>query len=43
MTWFEWLSALTRWAHVIAAIMWIGDSLLFMWIDSHLSRDPKGR
>jgi uncharacterized membrane protein len=43
VTWLEWLSALTRWAHVIAAITWIGDSLLFMWIDSHLSRDPKGR
>lgn len=23
--------------------MWIGDSLLFMWIDSHLRADPEGR
>jgi uncharacterized membrane protein len=39
----EWLTFLARWIHVIAAIMWIGDSLLFMWIDSHLSADPQSR
>lgn len=39
----EWLNVLLRWAHVIAAIMWIGDSLLFMWIDSHLHPDPERR
>src|SRR5712692_7647304 len=39
----EWLGLLVRWAHVIAGIMWIGDSLLFMWIDSHLTPDPQGR
>ncbi|MBI3975028.1 MAG: urate hydroxylase PuuD [Armatimonadetes bacterium] len=39
----EWLSLLLRWIHVIAGIMWIGDSLLFMWIDSHLHPDPQGR
>src|SRR3989442_7314517 len=39
----EWLSLLLRWIHVIAGIMWIGDSLLFMWIDSHLAPDPQGR
>ncbi len=39
----EWVSLLLRWIHVIAGIMWIGDSLLFMWIDSHLSPDPEGR
>ena len=32
----EWLNLLGRWVHVIAAIMWIGDSFLFMWMDSHL-------
>lgn len=32
----EWLNLALRWAHVIAAIMWIGDSFLFMWLDSHL-------
>lgn len=39
----EWLGILARWIHVIAGIMWIGDSLLFMWIDSHLSPDPHSR
>jgi len=35
----EWLNVLVRWAHVIAAIMWIGDSFLFMWLDSHLTKE----
>ncbi len=39
----EWLGALTRWVHVIAAIMWIGDSLLFMWMDSSLEKPSKPR
>lgn len=39
----EWCRLLLRWIHVIAGIMWIGDSLLFMWIDSHLAPDPRGR
>jgi uncharacterized membrane protein len=43
VTSLDWLSALMRWTHVIAAITWIGDSLLFMWIDSHLMRDPERR
>ncbi len=32
----EWLNLLGRWIHVIAAIMWIGDSFLFMWMDKSL-------
>ena len=32
----EWLGALARWVHVLAAIMWVGDSLLFMWMDASL-------
>jgi len=39
----EWLGLLLRWIHIIAGIMWVGDSLLFMWIDSHLSPDPQRR
>jgi len=39
----EWLSLLVRWVHVIAAIMWIGDSFLFMWLDSHISPATKKR
>jgi uncharacterized membrane protein len=33
----EWLNLALRWAHVIAAIMWIGDSFLFVWLDRTLS------
>lgn len=39
----EWLNLIVRWAHVIAAIMWIGDSFLFMWLDSHLRKPETER
>jgi len=39
----EWLNLLLRWIHVLAAIMWIGDSLLFMWMDSSLSPPSRSR
>ena len=39
----EWLNLLVRWAHVIAAILWVGDSFLFMWLDSHISPATKKR
>jgi uncharacterized membrane protein len=32
----EWLNLLVRWTHVIAGILWIGDSFLFMWMDKSL-------
>jgi uncharacterized membrane protein/cytochrome c551/c552 len=37
----EWLNLIVRWAHVIAAIMWIGDSFLFMWLDSQLRKPER--
>ncbi len=39
----EWLNLLVRTAHIVAAIMWIGDSFLFMWLDSSLSKPKKPR
>jgi len=39
----EWLNLLVRWIHVLAAIMWIGDSFLFMWMDSNLSAPTRPR
>ena len=39
----EWLNLALRWAHVIAAIMWIGDSFLFMWLDSSLAPPSRKR
>lgn len=32
----EWLNLFVRWTHVISAIMWVGSSLFFNWLDSHL-------
>ena len=32
----ESLNLFVRWAHVIAGIMWVGDSFLFMWLDRQL-------
>ena len=29
-----------RWVHLIAGIMWIGNSLLFNWLDRNLERPP---
>jgi uncharacterized membrane protein/plastocyanin len=39
----EWLHLLVRWMHVIAAIMWIGSSIFFNWLDRHIaaSESPK--
>ena len=32
-----------RWLHVIAGIMWIGNSLLFNWLDRSLDQPADGR
>lgn len=34
--WAEWTGVLLRFAHVVAAIMWIGNSLLFTWMELRL-------
>ena len=33
---YEVLDLVGRWIHVIAGIMWIGNSLLFNWLDRSL-------
>ena len=33
---YELLDLLARWVHLIAGIMWIGNSLLFNWLDRTL-------
>jgi uncharacterized membrane protein len=41
---FELLDLIARWVHVIAGIMWIGNSLLFNWLDRSLvPRDELAR
>ncbi len=40
----ELLDLVVRWVHIIAGIMWIGNSLLFNWLDRNLEKDPaKGK
>jgi uncharacterized membrane protein len=34
----ELLDVLLRWAHLIAGIMWIGNSMLFNWLDRNLEK-----
>ncbi len=36
----EWLNLAVRWAHVFAAIMWIGQTYFFTWLDRRF-RDEK--
>ena len=40
----ELLDVVIRWAHLIAGIMWIGNSMLFNWLDRNLvrSKDSDG-
>jgi len=39
---FELLDLTFRWVHVIAGIMWIGNSLLFNWLDRNLRPASRG-
>jgi uncharacterized membrane protein len=42
VTLHEFLDLLVRWVHLIAGIMWIGNSMLFNWLDRNLEK-AKGR
>ncbi len=33
MEWQEWAAAITRWAHIFAGILWIGQTWYFTWLD----------
>ena len=37
----EWLNLLARWIHVFAAIMWVGSTYYFTWLDGRLSEEEK--
>ena len=43
MEWRELLDLVFRWMHVIAGIMWIGNSLLWNWIDRNLEPSRQGK
>jgi uncharacterized membrane protein len=36
IAWTEWINVLFRFTHVLAGIMWIGNSLLFTWMELNL-------
>jgi uncharacterized membrane protein len=38
----EWLNLVARWIHVIAGIMWVGNSMLFNWLDRNLRTGNAG-
>lgn len=40
---WEVLDLVGRWVHVIAGIMWVGNSLLFNWLDRSLTNAPSQR
>lgn len=42
IAWVEWINVLFRFTHVLAAIMWIGNSLLFTWMELNLIPPRKG-
>lgn len=39
--WLEWIKLVTRWVHVFAAILWIGQTYLFNFFERSL--EPSGR
>ena len=38
MTINEWLSLFFRWTHVVAAILWVGSTFYFTWLDGQMRR-----
>ena len=34
----EWLNLLFRWTHVVAAILWVGSTFYFTWLDGQMRR-----
>jgi uncharacterized membrane protein len=39
--WNAWLTLLARWVHVFAAILWVGTTYYFTWLDGRMSEQEK--
>ena len=39
----EWINLLVRWFHVMAGILWIGQTWLFTWFEAHFTAPDKPR
>ena len=37
----EWINLLVRWTHVFAAILWVGTTYYFTWLDTQLRRSER--
>ena len=35
----KWLELILRWGHVLFAILWVGNSFLFNYLDNKLNKD----
>ena len=40
--WSEWLNLLTRWFHIFAAILWVGSTYYFTWLDGRFQEEERG-
>ncbi len=36
---FKWFEAILRWGHVLFAILWVGNSFLFNYLDNKLNKN----
>ena len=39
----KWSEAILRWGHVLFAILWVGNSFLFNYLDNKLNKDISSR
>jgi uncharacterized membrane protein len=39
--WSEWLNLAARWIHIFAAILWVGQTYFFTWLDGRLHAEER--
>jgi len=40
---YKWIEVLLRWSHVMFAILWIGNSFLFNYLDNKLEKNTSSK